>query len=129
MIISGRSVSPSSPLRGASSRPVCEDDGRHLPFEGGSFDVVWSSNVIEHVGEIDAFEAEIRRVLTPEGLAVHALPTASWRLWTSLALYPKLPVLLAELWRTKRARTALVLRRVLSYALGSACTLYGLRLR
>lgn len=64
--------------------PVRLYDGHKLPFEDASFDVVFSSNVIEHICHIDAFEQEIHRVLKPDGMAIHILPTSSWRLWTSL---------------------------------------------
>jgi ubiquinone/menaquinone biosynthesis C-methylase UbiE len=38
-----------------------------LPFQNGSFDFVFSSQVIEHVPDVDAFLQEIRRVLSPTG--------------------------------------------------------------
>jgi len=41
-------------------------DGR-LPFEDCSFDLVWSSEVIEHVADTGAWLSEVRRVLTPRG--------------------------------------------------------------
>src|SRR5437867_2179571 len=65
--------------------PVLEYDGRHLPFEDASFDIVFSSNTLEHVAHLREFQVEIHRVLAPGGLAVHVLPTGSWRFWTSLA--------------------------------------------
>lgn len=53
-------------------------------MDDGSVDVVFSSNVLEHIPDIDAFEQEIRRVLKPEGRAIHVLTTVSWRIWTSI---------------------------------------------
>jgi SAM-dependent methyltransferase len=50
-----------------------------------SVDVIFSSNVLEHVPHIEEFEAELLRVLKPGGVAIHVLPTTSWRLWTSVA--------------------------------------------
>lgn len=64
--------------------PVKIYDGHTLPYDSSTFDVVFSSNVLEHVLDIDGFEKEIYRVLKPGGMAVHILPTTSWRLWTSL---------------------------------------------
>jgi SAM-dependent methyltransferase len=40
-------------------------DGLALPFPDGAFDVVHSSNVIEHVGAPDAFFSELVRVAAP----------------------------------------------------------------
>jgi SAM-dependent methyltransferase len=70
--------------------PVCRYDGVHLPFANAAFDLVFSSHVMEHVRQFDELQVEIKRVLKPGGIAVHVLPTATWRLWTSLAHYPAL---------------------------------------
>ncbi len=55
--------------------PVELYDGHRLPCEDASCDVIFSSNVLEHVAHIDAFQAEMRRVLKPGGIAVHLMPT------------------------------------------------------
>jgi SAM-dependent methyltransferase len=66
-------------------------DGVNLPFETASFDAVFSSNVLEHVVRLDELEAEIARVLKPDGFALHVIPTHWWRLWNSVTYYPALP--------------------------------------
>lgn len=70
-------------------------DGHHIPFPDGHFDVVFSSNVLEHVRHREAFQAEIARVLAPGGRCVHILPTHHWRAWTTLATIALAPVNLA----------------------------------
>lgn len=62
-------------------------DGRHLPIQSHSVDVVYSSNVLEHIRPLEQFQVELRRVLKPDGLAIHVLPTVSWRFWTLVAFY------------------------------------------
>jgi SAM-dependent methyltransferase len=69
------------PLRVYSVKPY---DGRRIPFPDNYFDVVYSSNVLEHVLELGTLEKEIRRVLSRNGVAVHVLPTPAWRAWTTL---------------------------------------------
>jgi SAM-dependent methyltransferase len=64
--------------------PVLPYDGEHIPFPDAHFDVVFSSNVMEHVADLSGMHAEIQRVLKPGGLVLHILPTTSWRFWTSM---------------------------------------------
>jgi len=66
---------------------VQEYDGERIPFLDKSFDVVFSSSVLEHVRDLPTMLSEIQRVLKPSGLAVHVLPNCSWRFWTSIAHY------------------------------------------
>ena len=67
--------------------PVREYGGVRIPYPDHEFDVVFSSNTLEHIPRVEFFQEEIRRVLRPGGVVVHIVPTASWRLWTSLAHY------------------------------------------
>ena len=66
---------------------IVEYDGENIPFPDSNFDVVFSSNVLEHIYNLKKIQDEIKRVLKPGGLAIHVLPTASWRFWTSLTNY------------------------------------------
>ena len=67
--------------------PVDEYNGRDIPFPDNHFDIVFSSNVLEHIAGIKPFQYEMQRVLKPQGLAIHVVPTSSWRIWTSVAHY------------------------------------------
>jgi malonyl-CoA O-methyltransferase len=49
---------------------LVHDLGQPLPFAAGSFDLVVSGLVLEHLRALDAFFAEARRVLRPGGRAV-----------------------------------------------------------
>lgn len=69
---------------------VINYDGQNLPFVDDFFDVVFSSNVLEHVPDLSALHLEIRRVLKPGDNCLHAMPTGSWRLWTNVANYVEL---------------------------------------
>ena len=69
-------------------------DGVHLPFADQSFDVVFSSNCLEHVRVIRKTLAESVRVLKPGGISLHLIPSVSWRLFTSLGHFVALPRLI-----------------------------------
>jgi len=68
--------------------PVVEYDGVRIPLDDASVDVVFSSNVLEHVPHIEEFMDEMTRVLKPNGLMVHVMPTTLWRVVTTVAFYP-----------------------------------------
>jgi SAM-dependent methyltransferase len=67
--------------------PIRDYDGRTIPLPDASIDVVFSSNVLEHVPDLVRMHSEIHRVLAPGGYCVHVLPTHTWRLWTTLTSY------------------------------------------
>lgn len=94
---------PQSNYAAARIFPIIDYDGRRLPFADRSFDLVFSSHVMEHVPQVLDFQAEVQRVLRPGGRAVYLLPSATGRLWTVLAHYP---FLLQVLWGKIRSRAA-----------------------
>ncbi len=81
---------PLSQRYGRQYFAVTTYDGVRIPFADGSFDVVYSSHMLYHAVDLDLMLAEIARVLRPGGVAVHLVPSASWRFWTTLAHYPNL---------------------------------------
>jgi SAM-dependent methyltransferase len=50
---------------------VCSYDGVNLPFPPGSFDIVISNSVLEHVMDLQAVVSEISRVTKTDGLSYH----------------------------------------------------------
>lgn len=64
--------------------PVMDYDGHTLPFGDDTFDIVYSSNLLEHIPHLESFQKEIHRVLRPVGCVIHVLPSGSWRFWTNL---------------------------------------------
>lgn len=81
---------PGSNHRHARIWPIVDFDGRIIPFPDDSFDVVYSSNVLEHVEDIEMLNREIARVLRRGGTAIHYVPTSAWRAWSLAAFYPAL---------------------------------------
>ena len=64
--------------------PVVDYDGHNIPFSDDTFDMVFSSNVMEHIPHLEDFQKELHRVLNPGGIAVHIVPSSSWRFWTNI---------------------------------------------
>ena len=54
-------------------------DASNLPFVDGYFDLVFSSNVLEHVSQLEESLNEMKRVLAPNGLMIHSIPTSTWK--------------------------------------------------
>lgn len=50
-------------------------DGRALPVEDDSYDLIVATEVIEHVPDPEALLGELRRVLAPDGLLLGSVPT------------------------------------------------------
>jgi SAM-dependent methyltransferase len=67
--------------------PIKDYDGSTIPLADASVDVVFSSNVLEHVADLSRMHGEIRRVLVPGGSCIHVLPTHVWRFWTTVTSY------------------------------------------
>ncbi|MCP5151345.1 MAG: class I SAM-dependent methyltransferase [Ectothiorhodospiraceae bacterium] len=78
---------PQSIYAGDRVFPVVDYDGRTIPFADARFDIVFSSNVLEHVLDLEGMYRELDRVLGPDGIHVHAMPTGRWRFWTTLSNY------------------------------------------
>jgi len=90
---------PSSNLGKDRIWPVTDYDGKTIPAEDDTFDIVFSSNVLEHIPHIYQFQKEIQRVLKPDGIVIHILPSSSWRIWsnfTEIIKYWRLPLVHGE---------------------------------
>lgn len=60
-------------------------DGAILPLSDGSVDVIFSSNTLEHIPHLHDVLRDHARVLSPNGVALHILPSSSWRFWTIIS--------------------------------------------
>lgn len=71
---SGTNIRDALQERGLLGGTVLEYDGLHFPFPDGSFDVVLSNQVFEHVPDLDPVLSEIARVLKPQGKLLCTFP-------------------------------------------------------
>ena len=68
---------------------VIDYDGINIPYIKGSFDIVFSSNVLEHVLNLSSLQDEIFRILDDDGICIHVMPTSTWRLFTNISHFIK----------------------------------------
>jgi uncharacterized protein YbaR (Trm112 family) len=64
-----------------SALPLVCADGREMPIKTGTFDVVASIGVLEHITRADALVEEMARVLKPQGtMLLYFGPSRWWRM-------------------------------------------------
>jgi len=79
--------------------PVIDYDGKSIPVEDHSIDVIFSSNVLEHVEDLEKISDEFKRILKPGGIGLHVMPTPAWRFWTFVAGVPTAGLAMLQLIR------------------------------
>ena len=52
-------------------------------FIDGTFDLIFSSNLLEHIPDLNRCLEECRRVLKDDGLMLHTMPSRWWKLFYS----------------------------------------------
>ena len=57
-----------------------------LPYEDGTFDAVFASEVIEHLADTDSFLTELKRVLRPGGTLILSTPNSAFWVFRILEL-------------------------------------------
>lgn len=78
---------PSSSYKDARLFAIKDYDGKNIPAADEEFDIIFSSNVLEHVIHIDEVLKETCRTLKPNGIAIHIVPSPSCRFWSIPAHY------------------------------------------
>lgn len=63
-------------------------DAEYLPFKNGSFDIIYSSNVLEHIRDRDKGLSEMKHVLSDDGFIIIMVPTSVWKVLSLLVYYP-----------------------------------------
>src|SRR5688572_5845445 len=62
-------------------------DGHVIPFKDQTFDVIFTSSVLEHIPHLREFQKEMQRVLKNSGICVHLVPSPAWRFWSIITYY------------------------------------------
>ena len=64
-------------------------DGVNLPFDDSKFSIIFSSNVFEHIDDINQMLKEIARVSKKNATIILLMPSSTWRIWTSITDFIK----------------------------------------
>ena len=67
---------------------ACDAEEVGSVFAPQSFDLVFSSNLLEHLPEVGAALEGIHRILRDDGITVHAMPNRFWKASQLLFFYP-----------------------------------------
>lgn len=79
--------------------PVKKIDGKNIPFPSDTFDLIFTSQVISHVEDLNAFFNEIKRVLKKNGVIIHIVPSSYWAIITNFWHYVLLPKKIIDIFR------------------------------
>ena len=71
-------------------------NAENLPYETGRFDLIYSSNLLEHLRDPARALSEMRRVLRDDGVMVHVVPNRFWKLLHMALFYPNLALSAVE---------------------------------
>ena len=67
---------------------VCDAERVDETFGPDEFDLIFSSNMMEHLPDPQRALAGMRRVLREDGLAIHIMPSPVWKLSQMVGFYP-----------------------------------------
>jgi ubiquinone/menaquinone biosynthesis C-methylase UbiE len=86
----------SEPPLGNTRYAFC--DAERLPFHGAKFDLIFSSHLLEHLPDLQGALAEMSRVLDPQGVMVHLVPSRFWKLLDFGLFFPSQAVHVIEVY-------------------------------
>jgi SAM-dependent methyltransferase len=75
---------------------ICDAEELGTVFGEKQFDLVFSSNLLEHIPRVDKTLHNIHRILKDDGITIHVMPTRFWKLWHFLLYVPNLLIIFLE---------------------------------
>ena len=71
--------------------PVKKGDITKLDFQDDTFDIIYSSNMLQEVFDIEKAFSEMKRVLKKDGIIIHIVPSSWWSIITNFFHYCFIP--------------------------------------
>ena len=82
--------------------PVQNGTINQLNFKENSFDIIYSSNMLQEIQHIEESFIEMKRVLKKDGIIIHIVPSSWWSLITNFWHYCLIPKYLIKSNRVKK---------------------------
>ncbi len=82
-------------------------DAEALPYEAGRSDLVYSSNLLEHLPNPARALLEMSRVLRDGGVMIHIVPNRFWKILHLVLFYPSQALSLAEIVSSRERRESI----------------------
>ncbi len=67
---------------------VCDAERVGEVFASGEFDLIYSSNMLEHLPDVSVALAGMHKILRDDGIAIHVMPSPFWKLCQMAGFYP-----------------------------------------
>jgi SAM-dependent methyltransferase len=91
------------PNRPGVTHRACDAERVDALFAPRTFDLVFSSNMLEHLPDARAAVAAMGRVLADDGVAIHVVPSPFWKFCHLTGFYPNAVLSRVERW-TERGK-------------------------
>lgn len=87
---------------------ICDAEAVDREFAAASFDLIFSSNMMEHLPDPLAALQGMATVLRDDGMAIHVIPSPFWKACHIVGFYPNAVLARAERLRNRLARRVAV---------------------
>jgi len=68
-------------------KDVIVADAQDLPFRNNTFDAIFSSNVLEHIDDLERCLNELYRISKKDAVMLHTMPTIWWKIFQFMTHY------------------------------------------
>lgn len=71
--------------------PVKKGNIENLEFDDDSFDIIYSSNMLQEIKNLEKALDEMHRILKNDGIMIHIVPSSWWSIFTNFWHYVHIP--------------------------------------
>ncbi len=90
------------PARPGMTYQMCDAERVDEVFAAQQFDLIFSSNMLEHLPQPERALRGMQRVLKDDGVTIHLIPSPFWKLCQMIGFFPNAVISRLERWRQRR---------------------------